>query len=90
MELKWLMTSGYKVSILNCLPELYLTFRHVPSMDAALDTLHPRSILSIVPSEIVYSSITGNYTLFGFRQSQLYFPNVFYYYYYIPTTCFGP
>jgi hypothetical protein len=27
---------------------------------------------------------------FGVRQSQLYFSNVFYYYYYIPTTCFGP
>jgi hypothetical protein len=27
--------------------------------------------------------------LFGFRQSQLYFSNVFYYNCYMPTTCFG-
>jgi hypothetical protein len=27
---------------------------------------------------------------FGFRQEQLYFSNVLYYYYYIPTTCFVP
>jgi hypothetical protein len=31
-----------------------------------------------------------HYNLFGFHQSQLYFSNAFYYYYYIPTTCFGP
>jgi hypothetical protein len=31
-----------------------------------------------------------HYNVFGFRQSKLYFSNVFYYYYYIPTKCFGP
>jgi hypothetical protein len=34
--------------------------------------------------------VNSVYSLFGFRQSQLYFSNVFCYYYYIPTACFGP
>jgi hypothetical protein len=42
-------------------------------------------------SPCIHSSLRGvhSYKLFGVRQSQLYFSNVFNYYY-IPTTCFGP
>jgi hypothetical protein len=46
------------------------------------------SVVSIFLFLRVVSCCFFCYSVFGFRQSQLYFSNAFYYY--IPTTCFGP